>query len=181
MEKLYETTEKKYKGTPEEIAEFKTEFLATEQANKILPKLEFFDFNIDDYLNYLFTAKKFNDSKDTKNPKRRPFIESFKNLNKSLEIKINLDKIKMAYFLKEKEKKIIDNATKSAKISSFKDVTDTQIIENPNIQDFINSDKSNNESLLFEFSQDEIRDILSPYAKEDPELKKLLEHNIDSQ
>ena len=134
--------------------------------------------NQKEYLQFLYTAKKIANkgSKEDITPEEKEFIQKFEQTNKDLGIDIKLQE---AYFFDDQIKNEKRLMMKSTSITSMKEIPDTAIIENDSVQKFLESDRSNDEALSFDFPKEDIKDILTPYAENDSELKKLLEHNID--
>ena len=158
---LYDNFDSKYKWTSEELANFKKEKLDKDKEDK----LRKYWVNPDDYIKYRFAAQKLANSNEAI-PNKYEFIKSFNQLNKFLDIDVQIA-------LDDRDKK--RNEILKSKPNSLSDLKNNSesVLQNKHIKSFVLDDQKFVDKLD---TQQYPKKIIELYAVDNPKLWELLKY-----
>ncbi len=166
----------KFKWSDEELTTFQQKTVE-EQSSKwvdIIGKLEEKAFDVKAYFKYLFTAQKLIEDNEAPIENKYEFVKTFNELNKSLDIDIQLEM--EAYFVdQEKKSKMSTFSTKRS--MSLVDIAEWEkVLDNKDFQKFKNSSDYNIENLNL---GDNAKSILKLYSKDKTNLNQIIDYLND--
>ncbi|MCF7835090.1 hypothetical protein K9M48_03475 [Candidatus Gracilibacteria bacterium] len=159
---LYEGIDKKYKGSKVEIEDLKN------QRPGIVAKLDNFDISPDEYFSYRLAAQKLAKSNEPI-PNKYEFVKSFNQLNKFLDIDVQIS------FDNRDERRNEILKSKPDSLSDLKNNSE-RVLQNADIESFVLDDQKYIENFN---SQEHPKKIIELYSGENEKLGKLLKYVND--
>ena len=166
----------KFKWSSEELVVFQKKIIKEYSIKwvDIIWKLNKNKFDVTSYFKYLFTAQKLLEDNEAPIENKYEFIKSFNDLNKSLDIDIQLEM--EAYFADQKKKFKIDTFAKKQSISLVDIAEWERILDNKEFQKFKNSQKHNIENIDLGKNK---KSILELYSNDKKNLTQIIDYIND--
>ena len=177
LDGLYEKNiSDKFKWSDEELITFQQKTIE-DQSTKwvdIIGKLKEKAFDVETYFRYLFTAQKLIADNEAPIENKYKFVKTFNELNKSLDIDIQLEM--EAYSVNEKRKLDINTFSTKRSISLVDVAEGERILDNKDFQKFKDSPNYNIENLNLGKNK---KSILKLYSKDKKNLNQIMDYIND--